>query len=199
MTGPNRDPAAEKLRRAVIGALWRSEPIRALDLATLQVEVLGSTVVLRGLVASEAHKYAAGQLAGGVLGVGKVINELVTDEELERRVAVALASNNASREHRIAVRVAGGIASLYGSAPTREIAEAVRGVAAAVPRVLGIESKLHIVPPGAPVILAWQRSVEGRPLPESPGSPVSEGPAAVDSGQAPPKASPKVAGMEGSA
>ncbi|MHB0868752.1 MAG: BON domain-containing protein [Chloroflexota bacterium] len=205
MTGAKRDPADEKLSLSVVNALWRSEPLRALDLDSVQVVASGGTVVLRGLVASDAHRYAAEQLARGVPGVAAVIDELVTDIDLERRVAMALASENATRKQRIAVRVAGGVASLYGAVPAAEAAERARAVALSVPGLVGVESKLQVVPPGVPAILAWQQSVEGRPL-RLP-APAPEGEAPVLEGEAPAEppaqegsaSSPPVPGPEGAA
>lgn len=159
------DPGDEMLARSVRDALWRSEPIRALDLDSLQVEARDGIVVLRGIVASEAHSFAAVQLARGVPGVKEVVNQLRTDEDLERRIAVALASDPAARRHRTAVNVVGGVAYLYGVVPTEEEAEAIRKVAANVAGLVGVESRLQVVPPGTRVVLAWQGSVEGRPLP----------------------------------
>lgn len=159
------DPGDEMLARSVRDALWRSEPIRALDLDSLQVEARDGIVVIRGIVASEAHSFAAVQLARGVPGVKEVVNQLRTDEDLERRIAVALASDPAARRHRTAVNVVGGVAYLYGVVPTEEEAEAIRKVAANVAGLVGVESRLQVVPPGTRVVLAWQGSVEGRPLP----------------------------------
>ena len=178
------DPGDEMLARSVRAALWRYEPIRALDLDSLQVEARDGIVVLRGIVASEAHSFAAAQLARGVPGVKEVVNQLTTDEALERRIAVALASNPAVRRHRTAVNVVGGVAYLYGVVPTEEDAEAIRRVAADVAGIVGVESRLRVVPPGTPVVLAWQASVEGRPLPK-PEESVSPGEVAIAAGRSP--------------
>ncbi len=199
MTEPTKDPADERLSRSVMDALWRSEPIRSLDLGSLQVVARGRTVVLRGLVATEAHKYAAARLANGVPGVGEVVNELVTDHDLERSVALALASDETTRHHRIVVRVVGGVASLYGAVPDAGTAERVRNVAIAVPGLVGVESKLQIVPPGTPVILSWQHSVEGRPLPTPQSPDAAEPGVAAQPEPEKPATSPTVAGMEGTA
>lgn len=172
MTGAKKEPADERLTHAVKSALWRSEPIRALDLDTIHVVARGGTVVLRGLVASDAHKHAAAQLARGVPGVADVVNELVTDVELERHVALALASDRTTRGQRISVKVAGGVASLYGAVPAPAVAEQARRVALGVPGLIGVESHLRVVPPGDTVILAWQHSVEGRP--QRPQTPVQQ-------------------------
>ena len=160
------DPSDERLARAVKDAMWRSEPIRATDLGRLQVEAHAGVVKLRGLVASEAHRIEAAQLARRVPGVKDVVNELVTDEGLKARVAVALASDETTRSHRIAVNVLRGVAGIYGAVPDEATAEAAREVALRVPGVAAVENRLKVVPAGSRVILAWQESVEGRPQPE---------------------------------
>ncbi len=200
MGSPSKDPAEDKLARSVMDALWRWEPIRARDLGTVQVIVQGSTAVLRGIVASDAHKYAASRLAEAVSGIGQVVNELVTDEELERHIAVALASDEVVRHLRIAVRAAMGTARLYGVVPTLEIADRARAVALTVPGLAGIESKLQVVRPGTPVILAWQQSVEGRPFPGvAPSDEPDEVPPPTEPERELPGATPRPAGMEGTA
>ena len=164
MTAPTSQPTDERLRRSVMESLWRFEPIRALGTDTLKVEVRDGIVRLDGLVSSEAHKLAASNLVRHVPGVKDVVNRLVSDEELEQQIAESLAANRSTRQHRIVVNVVRGIAGLYGVVPTEDDAESVRAVAAAVPGVRGVESRLRVVPLGAPVVLAWQCSVEGRPL-----------------------------------
>lgn len=143
MDAPMENPDDEKVSRAVRDALWRSEPIRALDMDSLRVRARDGIVVLQGIVASETHKFAAGQLARGVAGVKEVINSLTSDEELERRIAAAVASKEATRKHRITVNVIGGVAALYGTVPSAEDVEAIRRVALAVPEVVGVESRLQ--------------------------------------------------------
>lgn len=165
MSSPVPRPADERLRREVQDALQRSEPIRALDMRTISVEAREGVVVMRGIVASETHRFVAEQLARRVPRVKEVVNELATDEGLERSIGSALASRGLTRKHRIAVNVVGGVASLYGAVPSEEDAEAVRAAACAVQGVLGVESRLQVVPPGTTVVLAWQSSIEGRPLP----------------------------------
>lgn len=165
MTPPTEAPADSRLRRSVFEAISRYGPIRAMDLDTMSVEAHQGVVTLRGLVASEASRAVAERLARGVRGTKEVVNQLLTDRGLERGIGAALAADPRTHRLRIAVNVLGGVAGLYGAVPTREDEKAVRSVALAVPGVIGVESKLHLVPPGDRVVLAWQNSLEGRPLP----------------------------------
>ncbi len=163
MSGLTEGPMDMKLARAVTEALWRSEPIRAMDLDRIQVLARGGVVVLRGIVASQAHSFVAAQLARRVPGVKDVVNELVTDEQLERRVALSLAATERTRDLRLAVNAERGVVTLYGAASNLLDAELARSIAVAVPGVVGVESRIRVLPPGEPVVLAWQNSLEGRP------------------------------------
>ncbi len=199
MTGPTMDQEEERLSRSVIDALSRSEPLRARDLGSLRVVSRGSRVVLQGLVASEAHEYAAIRIAQGVPGVGEVVDELVTDQDLERRVGVALASDDGTRHFHVVVRVSQGTATLYGAVPSQDAAAKVQAVAlAAATQLSGAVSKLHVVAPGTPVVLAWQNSIEGRPLPV-PTPSAAAGNVPTESEREQPKVPPMAAGMEGAA
>jgi len=155
-------------------------------------------VVLKGLLASEAHRQLAARLARGVPGVVEVIDEMVTDQDLERRVAVALASDEGTRHYRIVVRVSAGVARLHGVVPSAEIAEKARTIALTVPGLVDVDSRLRTVPAGTPVLLTWQNSVEGRPLTAAG---MGVGSAGAESGPDREMAmrSPKPAGMEGTA
>jgi osmotically-inducible protein OsmY len=168
MTSSKEDPGTASLINDVRRALWRSIPIRALNLDQLEIEAHGNTVQLRGSVASPALRYLADQAARSVHGVEKVVNLLITDEELERDIALALSSVPSLRKRRIAVNATGGVVGLYGAVSSEEEAEACRDLALRVPGVVGVESKLHILQLNQPVVLTWQRSLEGRPAPVQP-------------------------------
>lgn len=152
----------DRLARSVMEELQRSEPLRAVALQRLRVDASDGSLVLRGIVPSDAHRQQAIAIAASVPGVSRVVDELVTDRQLEGRVAVALASDPSTRPLRIVVRVLGGIARLYGAVPSEEMAEMACSVARRVEELTGVESRLKVVPPGTPAVLAWQNSLEGR-------------------------------------
>ena len=163
MISPKADRNSEKLAQAVKDALWRSQPIRALGMDHLDVEVRDGIVELRGVIGSEPLRAMAERIARAVPGVDKIANFLVTDDMLERRIAVDLANNPDTKEYRIAVNVSGGVVGLYGAVTTVEAAESARALAMAVPEVTGVENHLFVIKPGQRVTLAWQQSLEGRP------------------------------------
>lgn len=184
----------ERLCHAVIEAISRSEPIRASSLGGIKVHATDGKVEMQGIIASEALKYVAEQLARAVPGVKSIVNHLATDAEVERRVAAALASDEATRHQRIAVRVQDNTVTLYGAVGSQGEADTVAAVAGSVTDGMQIHSRLQLLPSGEPVILMWQNSLEGRAEEaaekphEQPVSPVSEPtPAATPSG-APPAA-----------
>ena len=188
-----------RLARSVMEMLQRSEPLRAVALHRISVEASDSSVLLRGIVPSEAHRRQAVAMASAVPGVSRVVDELVTDRQLEGRVAVALASDPSTRPLRIAVRVLGGVARLYGAVPSEEMAEMACSVARRVGELTGVESRLKIVPPGTPAVLAWQNSLEGRTSMEAANRDGRQAPAQAAVHEEAVVGTRKTAGMEGAA
>lgn len=182
----------ERLCHAVMDAISRSEPIRASSLGSIRVKAVDGKVDLQGIIASEALKYVAEQLACAVPGVKSIVNHLVTTAEMERRVATALASDESTRHQRIAVRVVDSVVTLYGAVDSQGEAETVAAVAARGADGMQIHNRLQILTSGEPVILMWQNSLEGRGEaaaanpPKQPAPPTSEpSPVAAPSGVPP--------------
>lgn len=160
-------PEEASLRRRVTDALSHYEPIRIPGRDGVTVEVTGGIVKLRGHVTSGVHSATAARLVRAVPGVQEVIIELIADDMLERMAAAAISLDSTTRSLRVVVHVVGGVATLYGIVPNSEIGETVRDTVSHVPGLLGVKTMLQVVPPGARVIVAWQQSVEGRPLAET--------------------------------
>lgn len=150
------------LSRAVQEAISRSEPIRAIAMDSIKVESRNGVVVLKGIIPSDALRYVAERLARAVTGVKDVVNQLSTSEGMERRIALALATNEATRHQRIAVRVVEGVATLYGAVHAKEEADMLLSVAGTACDGLQLQSRLQLLPTDEPVILTWQNSIEGR-------------------------------------
>ena len=184
----------ERLRHAVMEAISRSEPIRASSLGSIRMKAADGKVELQGIIASEALRYVAEQLACAVPGVESIVNHLVTPAEMERRVALALASDESTRHQRIAVRAVDSVVTLYGAVGSQGEADMIAAVAGSASDGMQIHNRLQILPSDEPVILMWQNSLEGRGEaaaanpPKQPASPASEpSPVATPSG-APPTA-----------
>jgi osmotically-inducible protein OsmY len=171
MSNSKEEPVNERLAEEVRRALWRSTPLRALNLDQLEIEARGHTVSLGGVVASPSLKYVAERVARSVPGVREVVNLLITDEQLEREIASALSSTPELRRRRITVNATGGVAVLYGAVASEEEAEKYRSLALTIPGVVGVESRLHVLPAGKSIVLTWQKSLEGRPQPTTASGP----------------------------
>jgi CBS domain-containing protein len=70
------------------------------------------------------------------------------DEELRRAVLAAVDGKNWSLAQGTDVVVSGGIAHLWGMAPSESVCEAYRAAAIAVPGIVGVETHMHIARPG---------------------------------------------------
>lgn len=152
----------ERLCHAVMDALSRSEPIRASSLESIRVKATNGKVELQGIIASEALRYVAEQLARAVPGVKAIVNHLATNEGMERRVALALASDKSTRHLRVAVRAGDGVVTLYGAVGSQGEADVVAAVAGSAANGMQIHNRLQLLPSDEPVILLWQHSLEGR-------------------------------------
>lgn len=160
----------ELLRLSVKDAISRYEPIRAAAIDFMEIESSEGNVVLNGLVGSEAQKYVAAQLAARVRGVVAVENRLVTREDVERRVSLALASSADTSHLRINVHVSELIVTLHGVVENpREASEAL-AVARDAAGGLEVKSEIETLPAGQDAIILEQHSLEGRRLAVPPGS-----------------------------
>jgi hypothetical protein len=86
----------------------------------------------------------AAVLAGSVGGVEEVVNDLLADPDLERRVALALAQDERTRPLPIRVRSGGGYVQLQGQVPGGEDAETALEVARTVQGPKEIVSALRL-------------------------------------------------------
>lgn len=71
------------------------------------------------------------------------------DEQLRREIAAACQGRTWSRARQLDVVVTGGIAHLWGVAPSGLVRDAYRVAAENVPGVKAVEVHMHIVPPSA--------------------------------------------------
>lgn len=80
----------QTLATAVEGALWRFDPIRQTN-SRIAVTVDAGIAYLDGNIRGAMMKSVATRLAASVPGIDSVVNRLVSDAEIERAVAMALA------------------------------------------------------------------------------------------------------------
>lgn len=139
-------PLVEKAisETALVGSVKAALAIhRDLSQRELAVSVEGSTVQLRGVVATDEEKLAAAEIAGAVEGVDEVVNDLDVDPEraasrpetaeaktigerlddvaLLAKIRAALHLDREVRKLDIDVSVSSGAVALSGTVPTEEL------------------------------------------------------------------------------
>jgi osmotically-inducible protein OsmY len=141
--------ADRRLFLAVRRRLLDHEPLRASH-PQLGLDVDGGTVRLGGRVRTLALKEIAGYLCKRLEGVQEVRNELLSDTEVQRQVADALAADDKLGPLCLRVDVRDGVASLSGDLPTPELEEQAVRVARRAPGVADVRSELAVRPPQRP-------------------------------------------------
>lgn len=156
------------LATAVEGALWSMQPIRASN-TRIDVQVDGDVVYLDGNIRGAMLKAMAGQIAAGVPGVGRVVNRLASDNDIEHEIAVQLATADGldmTTDH-VMVKCLLGTVYLGGMifGPTQAEADARKAQAEAI--IAGM--------PGVREVVSTAAAIEGSP--DSFAAPADSGPA----------------------
>jgi len=139
-------------------ALWADEVIRALDLETIDATVNDGVVILNGHASTPATKARAERAARQVPGVQGVVNQIITDGEVEVAVSQALAHDPRTCEQHIFVSANHGIVTLSGTFDGTDTRAAAEQVAGSVPLVRGVINELQA--PGVVVDPAEQRMLQ---------------------------------------
>lgn len=142
-----RAPADNRLFLAVRKKLWDYEPLRATR-APLTADVHEGRVRLGGRTRSEALRLIAAYLASFVPGVLEIENEIVSDDQVIRGVADALASDPVTAAHCIRVNARYGDVLLEGEVTSPQAELRAVEIAASVPMVVGARSDLSVVRAG---------------------------------------------------
>jgi osmotically-inducible protein OsmY len=119
--------------------LWDYEPLRASH-AEIFIDVDGRHVRLTGRVRTIPQRLIAEMLVKRLSGVDDVVSDLVSDAEVVRAVADALARDTRTAPYVIQVDSRHGIVSLRGEVPHQQVAETAAAVAARVPLVATVRS-----------------------------------------------------------
>jgi len=82
-------------------------------------------------------------------GQDRMSSKPTRDEQLRREISAACQGRNWSLARQLDVVVNGGIAHLWGIAPSDQVRDAYRVAAGNVPGVQAVEVHMHIVPPPA--------------------------------------------------
>ena len=144
----NRE-ADKRLFLAVRRRLWDYEPLRASH-PQLELEVSHGTMRLGGRVRTLAMKEIVGYLCQRQEGVAVVRNELISDTEVVRRVADALAEDPQLGPLCLRVDARDGVATLSGDLPGAELESRAVEVARGAPGVADVISELVVRRPQRP-------------------------------------------------
>src|SRR3977135_1790835 len=133
---PARDleRAEKKLYTRVRRVLWEYEPLRASH-AEIDIALAGGRVVLRGRVRTMPQKLIAKVLLERMTDGDDVINELISDPEVVRAVADALAQDERTAAYVIRVDSRHGVVVLRGEVPSEATQQAALEIALGVPLV----------------------------------------------------------------
>lgn len=145
-----RPRTGEEIRAEVVEAL--KSDVRV-DESGVNVDVVGGTVYLTGVVPSLFQKRTAGEVAARIRGVVDVNNDLWIapqvmrgDEEIARDVRAALARDAWIDEERIKVVVSQGVVHLIGTVEDGQVKLAATEDAWAVPGALDVVNELAVAP-----------------------------------------------------
>ena len=142
---PARDleRAEKKLYTRVRRVLWEYEPLRASH-AEIDIAIAGGSVVLRGRVRTMPQKLIARVLVERMTDVDDVTNELISDPEVVRAVADALAQDERTAAYVIRVDSRHGVVVLRGAVPSDDVVQAAIEIAATVPLVSSVRNALAV-------------------------------------------------------
>lgn len=108
----------------------------------MEVKVHDGVVRLSGHVANELHRREAVRRAAATTGVQRVEDRLVTDEQLINAVALAMLPHRELQPSRVRISATLGKVVLEGELDSASDVELATAVAAAVPGVTSVESRL---------------------------------------------------------
>lgn len=139
------DETDRRLFFKVRNALWDYEPLRASG-AQLAMDVEHQVVRVTGRVRSIAQKQLIDALLMRVEGVRGVRNGVVSDPEVARDVALALARDPDLAPQVLQVYCELGAVTLFGDVPSQTVAQRALAITEGLGVVHSVESALHIRP-----------------------------------------------------
>lgn len=126
------------IARDVRQALWDDALIRRLDRQSIDAMVGAGAVMLRGHTTTPVSRARAERAVLGVRGVRRIMNQIVTDGELQIAVAQALAHDERTRGYRPFVHVQRGVVFVSGEDSNPAARAAIEAVAGSVPHVRAV-------------------------------------------------------------
>ncbi len=126
--------------------LWNYEPIRATR-APLSVDVSAGRVTLSGRTRTESLRLLGAYISSFVPGVTAVVNEIVSDDQVIRAAADALAADPLTAPHVLQVNARYGDVTLLGSVTSPEAEIRATQLVGALDIVSTVRSDVSIVRP----------------------------------------------------
>jgi osmotically-inducible protein OsmY len=156
-------------RRLFLGLrrrLWEYEPLRA-SRPEIDLDVRHGVVRIGGRVRTLAMKEIVGYLCQRTEGVAAVRNDLVSDTEVVRKVADAIAADPQLGALCIKVDVRAGVATLAGELPDAAFEARVLEAARTAPDVTDVVSELVVRLPERPPTAPPPKTAEAvAPVPD---------------------------------
>jgi osmotically-inducible protein OsmY len=133
----------------LIGRVYRAlDEIQASEVmgSSIQVVLNDSVVVLHGAVGNHSTKAQMLEATRGVPGVQHVRDELLTDSELEIRIACTLCTDPSTRPDAfgIVANASNGFIELVGMVPKHTVARAAERIAINVKGVRAVSNRLRV-------------------------------------------------------
>lgn len=137
------------LKSSVLNALMGYDPIRSVDLSSIEVAASDGEITLSGNITSGITKKRAEELTRSVKGVIAVRNMLVCDGEIELAAAEALANNPTTKDETVFVKSYLGNLVIEGEVGSRRAQDTIEDVVSGVYGVRGTVNRLtvgHMLP-----------------------------------------------------
>lgn len=133
------------IHEAVYNTIYDLQIVRESG-AVIHVNVLNGIVTLSGVALSRIMRRAILTTAASVPGVQRVIDNIATDSDIEIAIGQALAADPLlnGRDSTISVMSYRGEATLAGQAPSAEAVQKAGEIAAKVPGVINVVSRLAV-------------------------------------------------------
>ena len=132
----------DELGVAAYEALWTVVPLRYAAVRSIEIQVRDGVVRLSGHVANEVRRRQAIRRVNAAPGVVQVKDDLVTDEQLVKAVALAMLPYRELQPSRVRISSDAGRVILEGELESPRDVELAIWVAGSVPGVASVESGL---------------------------------------------------------
>lgn len=133
----------DELGVAAYQALWTVVPLRYAAVRSIEIQVRDGVVRLSGHVANEIRRRQAIRRVNATPGVVQVKDDLVTDEQLVKAVALAMLPYRELQPSRVRISSDAGRLILEGELESPRDVELAIWVAGSVPGVASVESGLR--------------------------------------------------------